>query len=200
MRSILVLLEDLVHAEFGPKDLAAVKERAAARLHDPGRLPGAAGRVMAFVEAIADVRRRPAQEAYQFVGFRLVPPVLAEFEEVLKGHTTTRAVFMQLSRIAPQVLDVLMPGIGDGELDVELLDLESLRVRFEGPIEMVAVFEGAAVALGQHYGERVEVRRVSPPAFAPERRLLDIKVAGERRVTPEGQPPYGDELRRRLKI
>lgn len=201
MRSILVLLEDLVQAEFGPRELAAVRAASSDHLNDVGRLAGAPGRVMAFIEAIADVRRRPVHEVYQFVAAKLVPLVLTEYSTLLKGHTSARTVLMQITRIAPTVLDTLIPGIPYAEFDVELLDLDTMRVRFEGPAEMLAAFEGIALGLAQHYGERAEMSRVAPPAFAPDRRMLDIKVGAERRdaKTP-GRPPAGQELRKKLGI
>jgi hypothetical protein len=201
MRSILVLLEDLVQAEFGPRELAAVRASSSEHLHDVGRLPGAPGRVMAFVEAIADVRRRPVHEVYQFVAMKLVPLVLKEYSALLKGHTSSRTVLMQITRLAPVVLDTLIPGIPYAEFDVELIDLDTMRVRFEGPAEMLAAFEGIALGLAQHYGERVEATRVPPPAFAPDRRMLDLKVGAERRdlKTPP-RVPGGQDARRKLGI
>lgn len=201
MRSILVLLEDLVQAEFGPRELAAVRASSTEHLHAVGRLPGAPGRVMAFVEAIADVRRRPVHEVYQFVAMKLVPLVLKEYSGLLKGHSSARTVLMQITRLAPSVLDTLIPGIPYAEFDVELIDLETMRVRFEGPAEMLAAFEGIALGLALHYGERAETTRVAPPAFAPDRRMLDIKIGQERRdaKTP-AKPPSGQELRRKLGI
>ncbi len=201
MRSILVLLEDLVQAEFGSTELAAVRASSSEHLRDVGRLAGAPGRVMAFIEAIADVRRRPVHEVYQFVAAKLVPLVLTEYSGLLKGHTSARSVLMQITRLAPTVLDTLIPGIPYAEFDVELIDLETMRVRFEGPAEMLAAFEGIAMGLAKHYGERAETSRVSPPAFAPDRRMLDIKIGAERRDprTP-ARPAGSSELRRKLGI
>lgn len=199
MRSILVLLEDLVHAEFGPRDLAEVRTVAERKMSSVGRLSGASGRVMAFAEAIADVRRRPVHEVYQFVALKLMPLVIKEHRGLFTGYTSARTAMMQITRLAPVVLDTLIPGIPDAEFDVELIDMDTLRLRFEGPAEMLAALEGAALGLALHFGERVEVKRVSPPAFAPTRRLLDVRIGVERRdpVVP-ARPPHNQELRQRV--
>lgn len=197
MRSILVLLEDLVQAEFGARDLAEVRAAAALRQQDPGRLPGPGGRVMAFVEAIAQVRRRPLCEAYQFVGLKLVPVVLREYPGLVRGHDGLTAILMQVSRVVPSALSVLLPGVDAPHFDLELMDAGSQRVSFEGFTEAACLVEGVLLGLGLHFGERVTVQRAMPPAFAPDRRLIDVKVqAGERRTAPSLGPPDGKERRR----
>jgi hypothetical protein len=110
-------------------------------------------------------------------------------------------VLTQITRLAPVVLDTLIPGIPYAEFDVELIDLETMRIRFEGPAEMLAAFEGIALGLAKHYGERVEATRVPPPAFAPDRRMLDVKVGAERRDPKSpARPPNGQEFRKKLGI
>jgi hypothetical protein len=58
MRPRLVLHDDLVHAEFGPRDLAEGRPVAEQTRSSAGGLFGASGRVMGFTGAVADVRRR----------------------------------------------------------------------------------------------------------------------------------------------
>ena len=79
MRSILVLLEDIVREEFGANDLAKVRAVAAERFEDVANGTGPAGRVAAFVRAISEVRRRPLPEVYTFVGMRLTETVVKDF-------------------------------------------------------------------------------------------------------------------------
>lgn len=197
MRSILVLLEDLVLAEFGPRDLAEVRELAAVRQRDAERRPGPGGRVMAFVEAIAQVRRRPLAEAYQFVGLKLVPVVLREYPGLMKGQASLTPLLMQVSRVVPSVVQVLLPGTDAPAFDLELVDADTQRVSFEGFNEAANLVEGVLLGLGLHFGERVTVTRGTPPSFAPDRRLVDVKVQpGERRSVPSAGAPDGKERRR----
>jgi hypothetical protein len=196
MRSILVLLEDMVQREFGSSELASVRAISAERLEDAGRQGGAAGRVTAFVDALVQMRHRPSLEVYTFVGLKLVPPVLAEFKTAIRGHESTRSVLLQITRVAPQLLDVLVPGTELPDFDVELVDLETMRVTFHGTSEAAALFEGAVMGLGNHFHERVEARRVSPPSFAPDRRMIDVKIFPERRAAPPTPAPTGQERRR----
>lgn len=198
MHSILSHLEQVVQAEFGQRDLAAVRAAFAERMQDADRLPEAAGAVMAFVEAVAHVRRRPVHEVYQFLALKAAPLVLPEHAALLKGHTSSRSVLMQVTRLAPSLLEAAVPGAPYAEFDVELLDLETMRVRFDGSAEMLAAFEGVVAGMAQHFGERAEMTRVSAPAFAPDRRMVDIKVGSERRaMNAPAKAPFGQEFRKR---
>jgi hypothetical protein len=179
MRSIIVMLEDLVQLEFGPSELAAVRAIAQAKLGTADS--GSCGRMVALVEAMAEVRRQPVHEAYRFVSLMLVPPVLKEYPALLQGQTSARTVLMQITRLAPLVLGTLLPGIPDADFAVELIDVHTVRVRFEGPAEMLAALEGTTIGLARHFGERAETTRVPAPDFAPTRRLLDVRVGSDRR-------------------
>lgn len=181
MRSILVLLEDLVRLEFGAGDLAKVREIAAERFGDRANGTGVEGRVAAFVRAISEVRRRPLPEVYTFVGMRLTETVVKDFPMATRDRHSTRQVLQQLDQIAPAVLDALVPGVDAPAFDVELVDAEALRVSFSGPTDAASLLEGVVRGLGQHFGERVECRRSPAPAYAPDRLLIDVKFAPERR-------------------
>jgi hypothetical protein len=195
MRSILVLLEDLVRSEFGSGDLAAVRAVAASRLGTVGVGDGPVGRVSAFVRALSEVRRRPLPEVYIFVGMRLVPSVVKDVPTNAQEPPSTRQVLLQLDQCAPPILDSLLPGVQVPSFDVELIDVEALRISFVGADDAASALEGVVHGLGLHFGERVEVRRVTPPSYAPDRRLLDVKITAERR-TEEVASPVGVERRR----
>ena len=195
MRSVLVLLEDLVRAEFGAADLASVRAIATSRLGAVGIGSGPAGRVSAFVSAISDVRRRPLPEVYTFVGMRLVAAVLRDEPTITRDRPSTRQVLLQLDHVAPWILDMLVPGAHVPSFDVELLDVESLRVSCTGVEPVAWLLDGVLRGLGQHFGERVEVRHVPPPSHAPERRVCDVTITPERRLKAAMLPPGGDRRR-----
>lgn len=198
MRSLLVLLEDLVGAEFGDHDLSKVRTVAAERMHDAGRLEGPTGRVMAFVQAVAQVRHRPVLEAYTFVGLKLVSLVAKEYPALLGEVNSTSALLMQVSRMVPTIGHALLPGVDVPHVDLELLDAGTHRLSFHGPAELAATIEGVVIGLGGHFGERVTVERGTPPAYAPNRRVIDVKVTGDpdRRKPPASGAPAGAERRR----
>ncbi len=71
-------------------------------------------------------------------------------------------------------------------IDVELIDLDSVRMSFMGASDAASMMEGVVRGLGTHFGERAEPLRVAPPTYAPDRRLIDVKILPERRAN--GQP------------
>ncbi|WP_310571399.1 heme NO-binding domain-containing protein [Gemmatimonas sp.] len=195
MRSILVLLEDIVRLEFGPGELASVRAVASAHVSDAVSGTGSAVRVTAFVRALCQVRRRPLPEVYAFVGLKLAQSVVTDFPMVTRDRQSTRLVLLQINQLAPAVLDALVPGVEVPAFDVELIDAESVRVSFTGTPEMASLLEGAVRGLGQHFGERVEPTRASPPSYAPNRRLIDIKITPDRR-TEDAPSPTGVDRRK----
>jgi hypothetical protein len=195
MRSILVLLEDIVRLEFGANDLAKVRAVAAERFDDIANGTGPAGRVAAFVRAISEVRRRPLPEVYTFVGMRLTETVVKDFPMTTRDRHSSRQVLQELNQIAPAVLDALVPGVDAPAFDVELVDAEALRLSFLGSSDAASLLEGVVRGLGQHFGERVESKRSPAPSYAPERRLIDVKFGTDRR-TEDAPPPTGVDRRK----
>lgn len=195
MRSILVLLEDIVRLEFGPGELASVRAVAATHVSDAVYGSGSAARVTAFVRALCEVRRRPLPEVYAFVGMRLAASVVKDFPMVTRDRQSTRLVLLQINQLAPAVLDALVPGVEVPAFDVELIDAETLRVSFTGTSDMASLLEGAVRGVGQHFGERVETTRAFSPAYAPDRRLIDVKVTPDRR-TEDAPSPTGVDRRK----
>ncbi len=195
MRSILVLLEDLVREEFGPRDLEAVRMLAAKKLGEPGVEPGPVGRVESFVQAVAEVRRRPLAEVYTFLAMRLVAPVLKQFPALTRDLPSTRSVLLQINQIAPPIVDALAPGVAMPAIDVELIDVDSVRMSFMGASDAASMIEGVVRGLGTHFGERAEPLRVAPPTYAPDRRLIDVKILPERRAVEQPSPPVVERRR-----
>jgi len=195
MRSILVLLEDIVRLEFGAGDLASVRAIAVERFRDIANGTGPAGRVAAFVRAISEVRRRPLPEVYTFVGMRLTETVLKELPMITRDRPSSRLVLQQINQIAPAALDALVPGVDVPAFDVELMDAEALRVSFMGSSDAASLLEGVVRGLGQHFGERVEAKRSPAPSYAPDRRVVDVKFGVDRR-TDDAPPPTGVDRRK----
>lgn len=195
MRSIQLLLDEVIQVEFGANDLTRIRAVAADKLTASGRGPGLGSRAMAFIEATASVRRRPESEMYAFVGTRLAPLAFKEVPNLLRSYQSTRSILLQVTRVAPAVLDAFVPGLPYPEFDVELIDGDTMRVAFDGPEPLADLFEGVALGIAQHFNERIVVSRANPPAYAPDRRMVDIRVIPERR-NREGGAPGGVERRR----
>lgn len=195
MRSIQVLLEEVIQTEFGANELNRIRSVAADRIAASGRGPELGPRAMALIEATASVRRRPANEMYAFVGTRLAPLAFKEVSNILRTYQSTRSIVLQVTRLAPAILDALVPGLPYPEFDVELIDGDTMRVGFDGPESLTDLFEGIALGIAQHFNERIVVSRANPPAYAPDRRMVDIRVIPERR-NRDGAAPGGVERRR----
>lgn len=195
MRSIQLLLEEVIQAEFGASDLNRMRAVAADKVASSGRGPELGPRAMALIEAAASVRRRPANEMYAFIGTRLAPVAFKEVANLLRSYQSTRSIILQVTRLAPVILDALVPGLPYPEFDVELIDGDTMRVGFDGPEPLADLFEGVALGIAQHFNERIIVSRANPPAYAPDRRMVDIRVIPERR-NRDGAAPGGVERRR----
>jgi hypothetical protein len=76
-----------------------------------------------------------------------------------------------------------------------LIDAETLRVSFTGSSDMASLLEGAVRGVGRHFGERVEPTRAFSPAYAPDRRLIDVKITPDRR-TADAPSPTGVDRRK----
>jgi hypothetical protein len=195
MRSLLVLLEDVVQTEFGAGELVKVRATAADRMRITKREPTMNARLLSMVEAMALIRRKSIDEMLTFLGLKVVPLVFKEMTPLLRSHTSTRPLLLQISRLAPAVLEGLTPGVEYPEFDCEMIETDTLRVGFEGSAEMAAVFEGVAMGIAQYFGERVQVKRTDSPAHNPRRMLVDVRVVPERRGSA-GSAPGGVERRR----
>jgi len=195
MRSILTLLEDAVQTDFGASELVKVRAAASDRMRIAKRAEGLESRLLSFIEGLAVVRRRPPEEMYTFAGTRLVPLVFKEVAPVIRGLTSTRPMLLQITRVAPSVLELVLPGNQFPDFDCEMIDSDTLRVGFEGTQEQAWIFEGVAIGIANYFGERVQVKRADSPAYNPRRLLVDVRVIPERRGSA-GAPPGGVERRR----
>ena len=179
---LLALLADIVHDDFGPVELSLVRERLAlAPVHESG-----VGEVGRFVQALAVVQKQTVRETFVWAGRRLVAPVCKARPGWLRDHTSVRTILLQLGRVAPTVVETL---IGEGHCPdfwEDFLDGETIQIGFDGPEAVAWVLEGAIAGLSEHFNERAELSRGVPPATLLERRLLNVRVIAERRVTQRG--------------
>jgi len=90
-------------------------------------------------------------------------------------------VILSVSRSLPKTLGALMTIVDAPVLDVELLESDTLRLRFTGPSEMASLVEGLGIGLSEHFGERITVLHVAPPTGAPDVRTLEMRLSAERR-------------------
>ena len=174
------MLEAIVGLEFGSDDLAAVRTLA------DGRLNGASSdveRLSLFLHAVSEVRGVAPSKVFAFFGRRLVAPVLVEFPAITKDQSTAMSVILNVSRLLPKVLGKLMSNIDEPALDVELLELDTLRLRFSGSPEMASLVEGLGIGLSEHFDERITVVHLDPPAGTPDVRTLEMRISVERRVS-----------------
>ncbi len=188
MIPLLILLEELVHTDFGTADLSAVRER----LRDRPPDEDVRDRAKALLDALAAVQRRRPDEVYVWAGTRLVMPLAKDFPGIVRGHTSARTLLLQLAQVAPTVVADVLPGVTCPEFWQDFLDGETIRIGFDGPVEAAWLLEGVARGLGTHFGERVDTSRADAPPALKERRLVDVKVVPERRSgSRAGRPTTG---------
>jgi hypothetical protein len=188
MIPLLVILEELVHTDFGTMDLNSVRQRLAAQ----SPAPTVAGQACAFLDALAVVQHRPREEVYVWAGQRVVGPLVAEFPAIFKGHTSTRTLLLQLGQVAPALVADVLPESVCPDFWEDFLDSETIRIGFDGPEEAAWALQGIAAGLGTHFGERVDASRGVAPAALTDRRLVDVKVVPERRGGGRGgRPVFG---------
>ncbi len=188
MISLLVILEELVHTDFGTMDLASVRQRLAAEAPEPT----VAGQAGTFLDALAAVQHRPREEVYVWAAQRVVGPLVSEFPTVFKGHTSTRTLLLQLGQVAPALVTEVLPESACPDLWEDFLDSETIRIGFDGPEEAAWVLQGIVAGMGAHFGERVEASRGVAPPMLSDRRLVDVKVVPERRGGGRGgRPSFG---------
>jgi hypothetical protein len=179
MRKIRLMMEDVVRVEFGADDLVAIQ--ALATVHAPVGQSGDAEAFTAFLRAVVEVRTMSPATVYRLMGRRLVTPVLEAFPVLTEAQPTAMSVILNIGRLLPKVVDALLPRIDMPALDVELLEHETLRLRFSGPAEMASLVEGVAIGLSAHFGERIEAVHLVPTEAFPESRVVQIRITTERR-------------------
>jgi len=183
------MMEAVVGLEFGSDDLAAVRSLADARLSGPS---SDVERVSVFLHAVSEVRGVAPSKVFAFFGRRLVAPVLVEFPAITKDQPTAMSVILNVSRLLPKVLSTLMSDIGEPALDVELLESDTLRLRFSGPSEMASLVEGLGIGLSEHFGERITAVHLDSPSGAPDLRTLEMRISLERRVAGDRRKAVSD--------
>jgi len=192
---LLVHLEDLVLADYGNGDLAAVRARLADRASLPSDAP-LAMRAKQFLDALAQVQHRAPDQVYVWAGTRLVAALAREFPAVFRDHTSTRTVLLQLGSVVSALAAELLPDASVPEFWEDYLDATTVRVNFDGPVEVQWLLEGATVGLAGQYGELVQASRGVSPASLPDRRLLDVKVIPDRRGGSRGGAGVSSGARR----
>jgi hypothetical protein len=180
MSKIRAIMEAIVGLEFGADDLAAARALAAERL---GNASSDVEQVSVLLHALAAVRGVAPSAVFTLVGRRLVAPVLVEFPAMAKDQPTAMSVILSVSRSLPKALGALMSIVDEPVLDVELLEPDTLRLRFTGPPELASLMEGLGIGLSEYFGERVTAVHGAPPNGAPNERTLELRISAERRGT-----------------
>jgi hypothetical protein len=179
MLKIRLMMEDVVRVEFGADDLVAI--RALADSRDRAGDDGERAVFAAFLSAVAEVRGLSPAKAHRLMGRRLVTPVLEAFPALTEAQPTAMSVILNIGQLLTKVVDALLPRVDVSALDVELLEHETLRLRFSGPAEMASLVEGVAIGLSAHFGERIEAVHFVPTEALPESRVVQIRITTERR-------------------
>jgi hypothetical protein len=192
MSTLLPLLNDALRAEFGAADLAAMHAIADAQRTGA---TATATHANALLRAAMTVRKKSEAEVYRWAGAQLAMHVVKSTPSVAKGISSTRTVLLQLNRLAVEAVSALMPDALCPDFFEDLLGSDTTRIGFDGPESVALMLEGAVMALGAHYGERIDVSRGTPNVVLVERRLVDVKVLPDRRSGSGSPPPPGAERR-----
>lgn len=180
MASLLQVLEDLVVAEFGNRDLNELRRH----LAPPNEAMSTAKRAGQFIESLALVQRKKPQQVFSWAGVRLIERVLKTTPTVISGHTSVGTILLQLNLLIPRLAATQLPESECPEFWGDLMGGDLVRVGFDGPEELAWVLEGAVRALAAHFGEEVEITRAFARQTLPDRRLVDVRRLAKTRVRP----------------
>ena len=182
------MMEAIVGLEFRSDDLAAAHTLANERIGDAS---SDLEQASVLLHALSDVCGVAPSTVFALVGRRLVAPVLVEFPAIAKDQLTAMSVILSVSHSLPKTLGALMSIVDAPVLDVELLESETLRLRFTGPPEMASLVEGLGIGLSEYFGERITVRHLAPPSGAPDERTMEMQISTERRGTGDRRRESG---------
>jgi hypothetical protein len=171
MLPLLSLLEDLVVAEFGNRDLNELRRH----LASPDEEMSTALRARQLLESLALVQKKKPQQVYSWAGTRLIERLLKATPAITRGHTSVGTVLLQLNALIPRVIADQLPDSVCPEFWGDLMGGDVVRVGFDGDEEVAWVVEGAVRALAAHFGEEVEITRGFARQSLTERRLVDVR-------------------------
>jgi len=195
MPTMLVLLEDVVRKEFGPTVLAATRAVASEHATSSEVMP----RACAFVAALGELRRQPVTSMARLVGERLVAPLFVAAPFIARRYSSTRAILLQVTSVVNDLMALLLPGATAPDIDVELQDMDTLRLSTIVSPELAALIEGMVLGSAAHFNERVQVRRSESTVGAVVRFQVDATFEPERR-TGSGTPPSPPGVERRTGV
>ena len=192
MTSLIAVLEDLVIAEFGHRDLNELRRHLAPSDEEMSTVL----RARQLLEILARVQRKKPQQVYTWAGTRLVARMLDGTPTVTSGHTSVGTVLLQLNQLVPRILGEQLPDSACPEFWGDLMGADAVRVGFDGDEEVAWVLEGAVQALAMHFGEEVEITRPMARPTLPDRRLMDVRRTAKTRplrrtLTPAGLSSAG---------
>lgn len=196
--SLMTFVDAALVAEIGPIQLAeahVMAEKDRRVLAQPHDVPL---RVAALLSAVMRLRGTTERDTYAAVAAHTISDALVQLPQLSRGVTNTFQMFMQIGPAASALATIFLPEATPPDVDVELVDQESFRVRFMSDDRVAGIYEGAARACGHHFHEHVSVRWQSPLAALPERRVLEVTSLPEQRVHPHPVPPKGHHERRTL--
>ena len=171
MLPLLPLLEDLVVAEFGNRELNELRRH----LASPEEEMSTALRAKQFLDSLVKVQKKKPQQVYGWAGTRLAERTIQARPAITRGHTSVGTILLQISLIASTIVPERLPDSACPEFWGDLMGGDVVRVGFDGDEELVWVLEGAVRALAAHFGEEVEITEGFANHSLRNRRLVDVR-------------------------
>lgn len=151
----------------------------------------------AVAQAIAAEANGTPADAYRLLGQHLVPLLEPVIGATLRRHSTAITFFLDVNQLLEVELLSLLPEMRMRVLDVEMLDLTTLRVSLLATDTGVAILQGLLIGLARHYGQESRFRAtperfVSVNASELGRRYLDVAFPEVTREIRRAAPMLGD--------
>ncbi len=189
----LLSLVDAIVADLAITDAVRTRihARAAELRQSLGMAAGTLPRAQAAVLAIGEALQIPPWEAYRLAGEQALVHMAADLSRVFRLHTTAHTFCLNLNSVVQSELQALVPMLPLPVVDVEMVDLNTLRLSFEGSDEGMGLAQGLLSGVARHYGQEARFSEVPPAqmsamAEAVGRRYVDVTFVSDDRASGEG--------------
>lgn len=154
----------------------------------------------AVAQAIAAESDGSFAEAYRLMGQHIVPLLEPALGSTLRRHSTALTFVLDVNQLIEDELPVLLPHMRLRVVDVELLDLTTLRLSLLATDAGVAMMQGLLIGLARHYEQEARFRAtperfVSASAVELGRRYLDVAFTEDTREVRRAAPMLGEPRR-----
>ena len=198
----LLALVDAVVSDLGDEEIVTqIHGRAAVLRQNAGDVTDSVARAFALVQATSEQLGLSLADAFQLIGERAVPLLAEEMALQMRQHGTAHSFCLHLNEIVQSELQAMVPTVQLPFVDVEMLDISTLRLSFIGDDNALALARGLLGGVARSYGQSARMSEVpdsmtSPTARASGRQYVDMTFIADTRAESPLKRPAPDDRRR----